>query len=104
MVLAFAQFIAIWRTADSADRGEGSICQHHQLRITQDELYPELGRFGTGSQAVALDAGRQVVSSLCVFSSPEPQGYEPSLEFGQGAGEGAAGIELFVPEPLVALE
>jgi hypothetical protein len=28
----------------------------------------------------------------------------PRLSFGQGAGEGAAGIELFVPEPLVALE
>src|ERR1035437_8755819 len=32
----------------------------------------------------------------------EPQGNEPSLEFGYRAGEGAAGIHLFVPEPLTA--
>src|ERR1700722_13887266 len=30
----------------------------------------------------------------------EPQGNEPSLEFGYRAGEGAAGIHLFVPESL----
>ena len=55
-------------------------------------------------QAVALDAGRQVVSSGCVPLVIEPQGNEPSLEFGHGTGESAAGIHLFVPESLVALE
>jgi hypothetical protein len=34
----------------------------------------------------------------------EPQGNEPSLEFGYRAGEGAAGIHLFVPESLIALK
>ena len=34
----------------------------------------------------------------------EPQGNEPSLEFGYRAGEGAAGKHLFVPESLIALK
>jgi hypothetical protein len=35
---------------------------------------------------------------------PIPWGNKPSLEFGHGAGESAAGIHLFVTESLVALE
>ena len=72
--------------------------------VSRDELYPEPGSFRAGAQAVTLDAGRQVVISGCVSLVIEPQGNEPSLEFGHSAGESAAGIHLFVPESLVALE
>jgi hypothetical protein len=89
--------------AEGADRGEGGICQHLHLGVARDELYPEPGSFRAGAQAIALDAGRQVVRSGCVSLVMEPQGNEPSLEFGHGAGESAAGIHLFVPESLVAL-
>ena len=104
VVLAFAQFISVRRTAEGADRGERSICQHPHLGIAPDELYSEPGSIRAGAQAVTLDAGSEVVSSDCVSLVMEPQGNEPSLEFGHGAGESAAGIYLFVPESLVALE
>ena len=103
-VLAFAQFTAVRRAAQGADRSERGICQHLHLGVARDELYPEPGSFRAGAQAVTLDASRQVVSTGCVPLAIEPQGNEPSLEFGHGAGESAAGIYLFVPESLVALE
>ena len=104
VVLAFAQFISVRRAAEGADRGEGSICKHLHLGVARDKLYPEPGSFRAGAQAVTLDARRQVVRSSCIPLVIEPQGNEPSLEFGHGAGERAAGIHLFVPESLVALE
>jgi hypothetical protein len=45
-----------------------------------------------------------LVSFRCVSLVMEPQGNEPSLEFGHGTGESAASIHLFVPESLVAHE
>jgi hypothetical protein len=104
VVLAFAQFIPVSRAAEGAGRSECGICQHLHLAVARDELYPEPGSFRAGAQAVALDAGRRVVSSGCVSLVIEPQGNKPSLEFGHGAGESAAGIHLFVTESLVALE
>ena len=61
-VLAFAQFISVRRAAEGAGRGEGGICQHLQPGVARDELDPEPGSLRAGAQAVAFDAGGQVVS------------------------------------------
>ena len=103
-VLAFAQFIPVRRAAEGAGRGGGGICQHLQPGVARDALDPEPGGFRAGARAVAFDAGGRVVSAGCVTLVAEPQGDEPWLEFGDGAGASAAGIDLFVPESLAALE
>ena len=104
VVLAFTQLISVSRAAEGAGRGEGGVCQHLHLGVTRDELYAEPGSFSAGTQTVTFDAGRRVVLSGCIPLVIKPQGYEPSLEFGHGTGERAAGIHLFVPESFAALE
>jgi hypothetical protein len=49
-VLAFAQFTAVRRAAQGADRSERGICQHLHLGVARDELYPEPGSFRAGAR------------------------------------------------------
>ena len=87
---------------DRADSGEGRVCQAHEPRVAGNELHAESGSFRAGPQAIAFNTGRLVISPVLASLLVEPEGDEPSLELGQGRGEGRGGTQVLLAKPLLA--